>query len=103
MKSKKKGLPPEIYAKFYEIRCESTKITKKLFLLTNSRAISTILGVLGLDLHSSSPEPVNFLGAQCSLGGKQFLLWKGTSIHLERNGPRMPLPSVAPGLENDSI
>ena len=55
--------------KFYEIRCESTKITKRQFLLANSRAVTTNLGVLGLDLHSSSPEPVNFFGAQFSLGG----------------------------------
>ena len=27
---------------------------------------------LGLDLHSSSPEPVNFFGAQSSLAGAQF-------------------------------
>ena len=40
--NQKKGLRPKIYAKFHEIRCESTKIAKKQFLLTNSRAISTI-------------------------------------------------------------
>ena len=55
--------------KFYEIRCESTKTTKKQFLLENSWAIRTNLRVLGLDLHSCSPEPVNFFGAQSSLGG----------------------------------
>ena len=55
--------------KFYEIRCKSTKITKKQFLLVNFRAVNTNLGVLGLDLHSSSPGPVNFFGAQSSLGG----------------------------------
>ena len=53
---------------FHEIRCESTKTAKKQFLLTNSRTISTSLGVLGLDLHSSSPGRVNFFGAQSSLG-----------------------------------
>ena len=43
-------------------------------------------GVLGLNLHSSSPEPVNFFGAQSSLGGAQFLfrgaqavIWGGTA------------------------
>ena len=41
---------------FYEIRCESTKIAK-------IRVINTNLGVLGLDLHFNSPEPVNFFGA----------------------------------------
>ena len=35
------------FQKFYEIRCESTKITK-------IRAVNTNSGVLGLDLHSSS-------------------------------------------------
>ena len=54
---------------FHEIRCESTKTTKKQFLLANSRTISTSLGVLGLDLHSSSPEHVNFFVVQFSLGG----------------------------------
>ena len=54
---------------FHKIRCESTKTTKKQFLLANSRTISTSLGVLGLDLHSSSHESVNFFGAQSSLGG----------------------------------
>ena len=53
------------FQKFYEIRCESTKIRK-------IRAVNTNLGVLGLDLHSNSPEPVNFFGAQSSLGGAQF-------------------------------
>ena len=49
-----------------------TKITKKQFLLTNSRAISTILRVSDLDLHSSSPELINFFGAQSSLGEAQL-------------------------------
>ena len=52
-----------------EIRRKFTKITKTQFLLTNSRAVNTGLGILGLDLHSSSLEPVNFFGAQSSLGG----------------------------------
>ena len=71
---------------FHEIRCESTKIMKKQFLLANSRAISTNLGVLGLDLHSSSPEPVNFFGPQSLLeeaeflfGGAQAVNWGGTA------------------------
>ena len=53
--------------KFYEIRCESTKITK-------IRAVNTNLGVLVLDLHSNRPEPVNFFRAQSSLGGHNFRL-----------------------------
>ena len=69
--------------KFYEIRCESTKTTKKQFLLANSRAVNTDLKVLGLDLHSSGPELVNFFGAQSSLRGH-------TSSHLGGNGPGMP-------------
>ena len=75
--------------KFYEIRYESTKITK-------IRAVNTNLGVLGLDLHSNSPEPVNFFGAQSSLGGAQFsfggaqaVIWGGTAPEC---------PPVAPGL-----
>ena len=64
------------------------KLRKKQFLLTNSRAVNTILGVFGLDLHSSSPEPVNFFGAQSSLGGGNFLLG-GASSHLGGHGPGM--------------
>ena len=35
-------------------------------------AVNTNLGILGLDLHSNSPQPVNFFGAQSLLGGAQF-------------------------------
>ena len=52
---------------------ESTKTAKKQFLLANSRAVNINLGVLGLDLHSSSPEPINFFGHSPRLGGAQFL------------------------------
>ena len=48
--------------KCHEIRCHSTKNTN-----------------LGLDLHSSSTEPVNFFGAQSSLGGAQAVIWGGTA------------------------
>ena len=92
VKTKKKGLQSK---EFYEIRCESTKITKKQFLLANSRAVNTNLGVLGLALHSSSPESVNFFGAQSSLGGHNFRLG-GTSSHLGGTSPECP--PVAPGL-----
>ena len=44
------------------------KLQKKQSLLANFKAISTSLGALGLDLHSSCPEPVNLFGAQSSLG-----------------------------------
>ena len=54
--SQKKSLHPK---KCHEIRCQSTKTTKIPVVNTN----------LGLDLHSSSPKPVNFFGAKSSLGG----------------------------------
>ena len=82
---------------FHEIRCESTKTTKKQFLLANSRTISTNLGVLGLDLHSSSLERVNFFGAQSSLGrARPWNASRGAGPHwwaLEAGfkGPVLPL------------
>ena len=73
---KKTGLRTKVYAMFHEIRYwVHAKIIKKQFLLTNSRAISTILQVSGLYLHSSSPKPINFFGAQSSLGGAQAVIW----------------------------
>ena len=63
--------------------------------LQKIRAVNTNLGVLGLDLNSNSPKPVNFFGAQSSLGGggHNFCL-QGTSSHLgggaqPRNTPRV--------------
>ena len=58
--------------KCHEIRCQSTKFTKIPMANTN----------LSLDLYSSSPELVNFFGAQSSLGGHNFRLWG--------HGPGMP-------------
>ena len=52
------------FQKCHEVRCQSTKSTKIIVANTN----------FGLDLHSSSPEPVNFFGAQSSLGGDNFRL-----------------------------
>ena len=52
-------------------------------IFTNSEAISTILRVSGLNLHSGSSVPINFFGAQFSLGRA-----------LPRNTP----PPVASGL-----
>ena len=82
------------FQNFYEIRCESTKITK-------IRAVNTNLGVSVLDLHSNSPESVNFFGAQSSLmgaqfsfGGAQAVIWGGTAPQC---------PPVAPGLTLTSI
>ena len=87
MKTKKKkkkkknnnGLYPEIYANFDEFLGGTkkqtilvAKSTKNQFLLTNSGVITSFLGVSGLELHFSSTEPVNFFGAQSSLGGAQF-------------------------------
>ena len=70
---KKKILSQNIY----EIRYESTKITKIW-------AVKTNLKVLGLELHSNSPEPVNFFGAQSSVlaWGSTIFIWGGTSSHL---------------------
>ena len=49
--------------KCHEVRCQFTKSTKITVANTN----------FGFDLHSSSPTPVNFFGAQSSLrGGAQF-------------------------------
>ena len=66
------------------------KLRKKQFLLANSRTISTNLRVLGLDLHSSSPEPVNFFEAQSSLGKAHAVIWEGHSYGM---------PPVVPGLD----
>ena len=71
--------------KFYEIPCESAKITK-------IRAVNTNLRVSGLDFHSNNPEPVHFFGAQSSLGGHNFRLG-GTSSHLGGMAPKC-LPVV---------
>ena len=76
-----------------EIRREFTKITKTQFLLTNSRGINTNWGILGLDLHSSNLEPVNFFGAQSSLGGAQAVIWGARP----RNAHPPPPRSAGPG------
>ena len=62
------------------------KSTKKQFLLTNSGVTTSILGVSGLKLQSSSTKPVNFFEAQSSLGRAQFsfvgareVIWVGTT------------------------
>ena len=88
MKTKKLKRSPS--QNFYEIRCESTKITKIMVVNTNS-------GVLGLDLHFSSPEPVNFFETQSSLGGAQFSFGGAQALISGGHGPGMP-PAVAPGL-----
>ena len=60
------------------------------------RAVNTNLGVFGLDLHSKSPEPVNFFGAQSSLGGDTIFVWGDTSTHLGGHGPGMPPRGAEP-------
>ena len=67
------------------------KSTKKQFLLTTSGVIISILGVLGLELHSSSTEPVNFFGPQSSLGGHNSCLGGDQAViwgKRPRNAPR---------------
>ena len=73
--------------KCHEIRCQSTKITK--IPLANT--------ILGLDLHSSSPEPVNFFGAQSSVGGAQFSFGVAQAIiwgARPGNAPRVAGPDM---------
>ena len=73
------------------------KSTKKQFLLTKFRVITSILRVLGLDLHSSSTEPVNFFGAQFSLGRAQFsFVGGGTNSDLGERGSGMPPRGAGP-------
>ena len=88
--------------KFYETQCESTKTTKKQYLLANSKAINTNLVVLGLDLHSSSPERVNFFGAQSSFGKGHHFRLGGTSIHLGSTAPECPPPRGAGPRQHES-
>ena len=74
---------------FNEIRCKSTKITK-------IRAVNTNLGVLGLNLHFNSPEPVNLFGAQSSIGGGHNFRLGGHKQLFGGHG--LGMPPVAPGL-----
>ena len=80
---KKKKKRKSSSQKCHEIRCQSTKITKILMANTN----------LGLDLHSRSPDLVDFFGAQSSLGGRgTIFVWGGTSSHLGGARPRNAPP-----------
>ena len=72
--------------KCHQIRCQSTNITKIPVVNTN----------LGLDLHSSIPEPVNFFGAQSLLGGAQFSF--GGAQAVIPGGTAPECPPLAPGL-----
>ena len=67
--------------KFYEIRCESTKITK-------IRAVNTNLGVLASICNPKAPSLLISSGHSPRLGG--------TSAHLGGTAPECP--PVAPGL-----
>ena len=56
------------------------KLRKNSFLFVIFRAENTNLGVLGLDLHSSIPEPVYFFGAQSlfeGIGVARIFDWGG--------------------------
>ena len=71
------------------------KSTKKHFLLTNSGVITSILGVSGLELLSSSSEPVNFFEAQSSIGGHNSRLG-GHEQWFGGHSPRMPSRGAGP-------
>ena len=58
-------------------------------MLANSRAVNTNLGVLGLDLHSNSPEPLNFFGGTVLAWVAQSL-FGGHKQSFGGHGPRMP-------------
>ena len=105
-KKKKKRHHLKKWANFYEFWGESTKkgsllqnLPIKQFLLTNSGVITSVLGVSGLELHSSGTEPkITFHGAQSSfgrrrhnsrLGGVQAVIW-GARL---RNAPRGARPA----------
>ena len=76
---KKESLRPKSFM-------STQKLKKKKVPAREFWAVSTNLGVLCLDLHSSSPEPVNFVGAQSSLGGCNFCL----------RGHKQPIGGTAP-------
>ena len=60
---------------------------KKQFLPTNSCMTTSILGVSGLELHSSGTNPVNLFGAQSLLGGEQFLFGGAEAVILGGTAP----------------
>ena len=72
------------------------KSSLKQFLLTNSGVITSILGVSGPELHSSSTEPINFFGPQSSLGGAQFL-FEGHKQSFGEAWPRNAPRGAGPG------
>ena len=61
------------------------KSAKKQFLLTNSGVITSILGVSGVELHSSGTKPVTFFRTQSSLEGAQAVIWGGTAPECPRD------------------
>ena len=58
--------------------------------------------VSGLDLHSGSAEPINFFGAQSSLGGAQLLIG-GTQAVIWGARPRMPPRGAGPDSKASEI
>ena len=66
------------------------KSTKKQFLLTNSGLVTSILKVSGLELHTNRTEPVNFFGAQSSLGRAQFSFGGLQAVILGGTAPECP-------------
>ena len=111
----KKSLHPKTYLHFmnYGVKPPKqtvfiSKSTKKPFLLTISGVTSSILGVSGLELHSSSTEPVNIHGAQSSLeearflfGGAQAVIWGGTAPECPPRGAGLDAQDFK--LENTTI
>ena len=76
--------------KVYEIRCESTKTTKKQFLLANSRVISTNLGALGSICTLVAPSLLISSGHSPRLGRHKQSL-RGAR---PRNAPRGAGPAL---------
>ena len=71
------------FQKLYEIRCESTKLTK-------IRAENTNLGVLGLDFHSNSPSLLISLGHSPRLGGGTIFVWGAQAVIWGGTAPGCP-------------
>ena len=62
----------------------------------NSGVITSILGVLGFELHSSGTEPVTFFGTQSSLGEEQFSFGGAQAVMFGGGVTAPKYPLVAP-------